>query len=114
MDFNYNPEDEAFRKEFRAWLEVNAPKDHRSDNLDMFAEEDEGDWDRRVGWVKKLASGGWTGIDWPKEYGGRGASVLQTIIYNEELARAGAPLPYIGGGLSLLGPTLMHWGTEEQ
>jgi alkylation response protein AidB-like acyl-CoA dehydrogenase len=113
MDFNFSPEDEAFRQELRAWLDKNAPK--RGDQpLDMFAEEDDGDWQRRVAWFRKLHSGGWTGIDWPKEYGGRGASILQTIIYNQELGRAGAPLPYIGSGTSLIGPTLMHWGTEEQ
>ncbi len=113
MDFNFSPEDEAFRQELRAWLDKNAPK--RGDQpLDMFAEEDDGDWQRRVAWFRKLHSGGWTGIDWPKEYGWRGASILQTIIYNQELGRAGAPLPYIGSGTSLIGPTLMHWGTEEQ
>jgi alkylation response protein AidB-like acyl-CoA dehydrogenase len=112
MDFNFTPEDESFRAEFRAWLEKNPP-DHQDDDLDFFA-EDEAQWHRRVAWYKKLASGGWTGIDWPKEYGGRGASILQTIVYHQELARIHAPLPYIGSGLGLIGPTLMHWGTEEQ
>src|SRR5215475_5466897 len=79
-----------------------------------FNPEDESEWGRRVSWFRKLASGGWTGIDWPKEYGGRGASILQTIVYHQELARARAPLPFIGSGLSLVGPTLMHWGTEDQ
>jgi len=112
MDFNFTPEDESFRAEFRAWLEKNPP-DHQDDDLDFFA-EDEAQWHRRVAWYKKLASGGWTGIDWPREYGGRGASILQTIVYHQELARIHAPLPYIGSGLGLIGPTLMHWGTEEQ
>src|SRR5229473_1737604 len=113
MDFNFTPDDEAFRKEFRAWLDVNAPKQAISE-LETFSEEDEDEGHRRVAWFKKLASGGWTGIDWPKEYGGRGASILQTIVYHQELARVHAPLPYVGSGVGLIGPTLMHWGTEEQ
>ena len=57
---------------------------------------------------------GWVGIHWPVEYGGRGASLAQVAIYNEELARAGAP-PLLGrAGVSLVGPTLMAHGTEEQ
>jgi alkylation response protein AidB-like acyl-CoA dehydrogenase len=113
MDFNFTPEDEAFRKELRAWLDKNTP-DHPISETEGFFEEDEDDWKRRVAWFKKLHSGGWVGIDWPKEYGGRGATILQTIVYHQELGRARAPLPYIGSGTSLIGPTLMHWGTEEQ
>jgi alkylation response protein AidB-like acyl-CoA dehydrogenase len=112
MDFIFTPEDEAFRKELRAWLDKNKPD--RPIETDAFFEEDEDDWKRRVAWYKKLRSGGWVGIDWPKEYGGRGATILQTIVYHQELGRARAPLPYIGSGISLIGPTLMHWGTEEQ
>jgi alkylation response protein AidB-like acyl-CoA dehydrogenase len=113
MDFNFSPEDEAFRMELRSWLEANAPKTPVSE-LDSFAEEDEDEWHRRVAWFRKLASGGWTGIDWPRKYGGRGASILQTIVYHQELGRAGAPFPCVGSGVGLVGPTLMHWGTEEQ
>src|SRR5215471_1331452 len=112
MDFNFTPEDESFRAELRAWLEKNKP-DYRDADLDTFAEDDAA-WHRRVAWFRKLASGGWTGIDWPKQYGGRGASILQTIVYHQELGRIHAPLPFIGSGVSLIGPTLMHWGTDEQ
>jgi alkylation response protein AidB-like acyl-CoA dehydrogenase len=112
MDFNFTPEDEKFRAEFRAWLDKNRPEREDAD-LDFFA-EDEGEWNRRVKWFKKLASGGWTCVDWPKEYGGRGFGILRTIVYHQELARVRAPLPFIGSGVSLIGPTLMHWGTEEQ
>jgi alkylation response protein AidB-like acyl-CoA dehydrogenase len=112
MDFNFTPEDESFRAEFRAWLDKNRPE-REDDDLDFFA-EDEGEWNRRVKWFKKLASGGWTCVDWPKEYGGRGFGILRTIVYHQELARVRAPLPFIGSGVSLIGPTLMHWGTEEQ
>ncbi len=113
MDFNFTPEDEAFRREFRAWLKENAPREGLPD-ADALAEGDDEGWNRRVQWYKKLHAGGWLGIDWPREYGGRGASILQTIVYHQELARARAPLPYLGSGLGLIGPTLMHWGNEEQ
>src|SRR5580704_12688239 len=114
MDFNCSPEDEAFRKELRAWLVANAPKG--LENSDSFGDEadDTDEWGRRIAWYKKLHQGGWVGIDWPKEYGGRGATILQTIVYYQELARAKAPLPFIGQGASLVGPTLMHWGNDEQ
>jgi alkylation response protein AidB-like acyl-CoA dehydrogenase len=113
MDFNYSAEDEAFRREFRAWLERNAPH-HTVPPLDGISDEGEDDWTRKLGWYRKLASGGWTCVDWPRDYGGRGLSILQTIIYHEELQRCNAPMPFIGSGPSLIGPTLMHWGTEEQ
>ncbi|MGH7933787.1 MAG: acyl-CoA dehydrogenase family protein [Candidatus Binataceae bacterium] len=113
MDFNYSEEDEAFRREFRAWLEQHAPR-NAIPLLDGISEVGEDDWNRRVQWWRKLASAGWTCVDWPRQYGGRGLSLLQTVIYHEELARFGAPIPYIGSGPGLTGPTLMHWGTEEQ
>ena len=61
-----------------------------------------------------MHAAGWVGISWPKEYGGRGASLIQQIIYNEEMAGAGAPPLVNGLGIMLVGPTLIHWGTEEQ
>src|SRR5579863_4396136 len=113
MDFNYSAEDEAFRREFRAWLEQNAPH-NVAPPVDGMSDEGEDDWSRKIGWYRKLASGGWTCVDWPKDYGGRGLSILQTIIYHEELQRFNAPMPFIGSGPSLIGPTLMQWGTDEQ
>jgi len=111
VDFNYSPEDEAFRLEFRAWLEKN--KQFAPPARDILSERDE-DWDARIKWHRKLNEGGWIAIHWPKDYGGRGASVLQNIIYREEMARLNLGEPYMGMGISLLGPTLIHWGTEEQ
>ena len=113
MDFNFTAEDEAFRREFRAWLKDNAPAEGLPD-ADALAEDDESSWEKRVDWYRKLYQGGWAGIDWPKDYGGRGAGILQTIVYHQELARARSPMPYIGSGLGLIGPTLIHWGTEDQ
>src|SRR5271154_3101034 len=111
MDFNYSPEDEAFRHEFRGWLQANLKSIPPA--RELLSEEGDS-WSEAVGWHQKLNEGKWIGISWPKEYGGRGAGVLQNIIYHEELERAGTSVPFTGMGISLLGPTLIHWGTEEQ
>jgi alkylation response protein AidB-like acyl-CoA dehydrogenase len=112
MDFNYSPEDESFRNEFRRWLEANIQ--FSTPAREPLADELEGDWEARVRWHRKLYEGGWMGIHWPKEHGGRGATILQNVIYQEELERANVAMPFTGFGISLLGPTLVHWGTEEQ
>jgi len=112
MDFNFSPEDEAFRAAFRAWLEQNLQ--YSTPAREPLADELEGDWDARVRWHRRLHQGGWMGIHWPREYGGRGATILQNVIYQDELERVGAALPFTGFGISLLGPTLIHWGNDEQ
>ena len=70
--------------------------------------------DERIAWEKELARGGWTCIGWPKEHGGRGATLYQEVIFAEEYARARAPgrAGHIGEGL--LGPTVLHFGTDAQ
>ena len=111
MDFNYTAEDEAFRQELRTWLETNkqfAPKPRE------LLEEGDNEFQERVRWHKKLHEGGWVAVNWPKEYGGRGLSVMQRLVYSEEMNRAGVGEPYLGMGISLLGPTLIHWGNDEQ
>ncbi len=112
MDFNYTAEDESFRTELRTWLEANKKFAPAPSNI--MANEGEGEWEARVRWHKKLNEGGWVAVNWPKQYGGRGASVMQRLIFREELSRLGLNEPFIGMGISLLGPTLMHWGTEAQ
>jgi alkylation response protein AidB-like acyl-CoA dehydrogenase len=112
MDFNYSPADETFRKQVRTWLEAN--KQFAPPPRELLGEEGDDDWNARVRWHKKLNEGGWVAVHWPREYGGRGATVLQRLIFREELDRLGLGEPFIGMGISLLGPTLMHWGSEEQ
>jgi alkylation response protein AidB-like acyl-CoA dehydrogenase len=116
MDFKFSAEDEAFRKEFSGWLKANLPKAGKSedDGGDFMRESSADDWKRRVEWHKKMHSGGWVGIGWPKEYGGRGATLTQQIIYGEELAKVDSPMLVNGLGIMLVGPTIIHWGTEEQ
>jgi alkylation response protein AidB-like acyl-CoA dehydrogenase len=112
MDFNYTPEDEAFRAELRQWLEANQKFAPAPSSI--LAEESDDQWNARVAWHKKLHQGGWVAVNWPKEYGGRGASVMQRVVFREELSRLNLGEPGVGMGIGLLGPTLMHWGTEEQ
>ena len=70
-------------------------------------------FERRVAWQKTMHKAGWVGMAWPTEYGGRGASIIERVIWDEEYSRARAPmLP--GMGLNLVGPTIIHWGTDAQ
>jgi alkylation response protein AidB-like acyl-CoA dehydrogenase len=96
-----------FRGELRSWL-----IDHPPPDLESAATFEDAELLRK--WQRTLHSGRWVGIHWPVEYGGRGASLSQVAVYNEELVQAGAP-PILGrAGVSLVGPTLMAHGTEEQ
>ena len=99
--------DEQFRAELRSWLAAHEPPD-----VEVAATPEEADVLRE--WQRTLHSGRWVGIDWPVEYGGRGASLMQVAIYNEELARVNAPQILGRAGISLVGPTLMSHGTEAQ
>ena len=99
--------DEQFRAELRSWLAVHEPP-----GVEVAATPEEADVLRE--WQRTLHSGRWVGIDWPVEYGGRGASLMQVAIYNEELARVNAPQILGRAGISLVGPTLMSHGTEAQ
>jgi alkylation response protein AidB-like acyl-CoA dehydrogenase len=114
MDFNYSDEAEAFRREFRQWLEANLPTRFSSERRPEFMLGDTSDWDFHLQWHQKMHAAGWVGISWPREYGGRGATLEQQVVYAEELARADAPGLVNGIGIGLVGPTLMHWGSEEQ
>ena len=114
MDFEYAPEQDAFRKELRGWLAANLPPDLCVDDPadDRVASTREM-FERRVAWQKTMHKAGWVGIAWPTEYGGRGASIIERVIWDEEYARVRAPvLP--GMGLNLVGPTIIHWGTDQQ
>ena len=112
MDFTYSAEDEAFRQELRKWLEAN--QQYAPPSVSIMSNESDAQWQSRVTWHKKLNEGGWVAVNWPKEYGGRAATVMQRLIFREELSRLNLSEPAIGMGISLLGPTLLHWGTEEQ
>src|SRR5579859_5684679 len=99
MDLTFTEAESAFRDELRAWLAENEPGEPP-------AESEDASYEWRRGFQRRLAEGGWAAVHWPVEYGGRGATLTQSAIFFEELARAKAPL--------LAGPTIMIWGTPEQ
>jgi alkylation response protein AidB-like acyl-CoA dehydrogenase len=107
MDLTFSDSETAFRDELRSWFAANDP-----------GPEPQGDDDAQYGWrrdwQRRLADGGWAGVHWPREYGGRGATMTESAIFFEELGRAKAPLPANVLGLLLAGPTIMTWGTDEQ
>ena len=108
MDLTFSPAEEAFRAELRAWLAANVP----AERVEHASLADEVAYLR--GWQKRLAEAGWVGIHWPREYGGRGASVIEHYILQEELAAARAPEIVNRIGVNLVGPTLIAHGTDEQ
>jgi len=115
MDFADAPEHAEFRREFRAWLEANLTDDLRvEDAQDSRVAPDRETLEKRITWQKKMHAAGWVGISWPKEYGGRGASFIQQVIFDEEYFRAHAPILPGASAIGLLGPTLIQLGTEEQ
>jgi len=112
MDFDYSPQEELFRQELRAWLETNLPEEYNPETFETLDEDAR--FKIRIKWQKKLHAAGLVGVHWPKEYGGRGATVVEQAIYQQEMARVRAPGVANPLGISIVGPTLMHWGTEEQ
>ncbi|TAK61125.1 MAG: hypothetical protein EPO22_08710 [Dehalococcoidia bacterium] len=112
MEFRDKPEDAQFRQEVRDFLDRELPADLRAEDdavLGVGVGEDPRDKD----WLLTLAKRGWVAPAWPKEYGGAGMSVMQQFIFNEEIARAGAPRPnFLAIGLA--GPTIIVHGTEDQ
>ncbi|TDG15129.1 acyl-CoA dehydrogenase [Seongchinamella unica] len=114
MKLSFSAEDEQFRAEVAGWLQDNLKGEfarlrYRGGPGDEHTYPEE----RKV-WEQKLAEGGWTCVGWPKEYGGKGCSIEQQVIFFEEYARAGAPgrVGHIGEGLA--GPTIIAFGTEAQ
>ena len=113
MDFKFSSQDGAFRQEFRSWLEKNIPHDWRDDQ-ELHDPDTTEEFERRRAWHRQLYDNGWMCIHWPQEFGGRGASLIQQVIYNQELDRAKAPPTVNFQGIARVGPTLMQWGTPEQ
>nr|WP_201295226.1 MULTISPECIES: acyl-CoA dehydrogenase family protein [Nocardia] len=107
-------QDERFAAEVRDWLEENLGGEFRElRGLGGPGREHEA-FDERLAWDRHLAAAGWTCLGWPKEYGGRAATVRQQVIFHEEYAKANAPARVSHVGEELLGPTLLAFGTEAQ
>jgi alkylation response protein AidB-like acyl-CoA dehydrogenase len=112
VDLNLTPQELAFRDEVRAWFAANVPKDWvKRRNAE---ESMEARFAYLKAWQRKLFDAGWAGISWPKEYGGRGASLMEQVIFIEEMARAEAPPMANVLGLGLIGPTIIAYGNEAQ
>jgi alkylation response protein AidB-like acyl-CoA dehydrogenase len=107
VDLTLSPSEEAFRDELRAWLEANHPGEAPDD-------DDARAFQFRREWQGKLHEAGWAGISWPKDYGGRGASLIEQAIFSEEMVRANAPSPANILGLAMGGPVVITHGTEDQ
>jgi alkylation response protein AidB-like acyl-CoA dehydrogenase len=114
MHLRFSDEDEAFRREVAAWLADNLSGEFAALRGRGGPGDEHALLDERRAWERRLAEGGWTCVGWPREHGGRGASLGQQVIFHEEYARAEAPgrLGLIGEGM--LGPTILAFGSEEQ
>jgi alkylation response protein AidB-like acyl-CoA dehydrogenase len=112
MDFELTEPEQRFRDHLRQWLQENLPPGWGTtvfEPVDLHAKvaflKD---------WSRKLYAAGYAGLSWPKEYGGAGATLMEQVIFNEEVARCKAPTPYNGIALGMVGPTLIEVGTEAQ
>src|SRR3989442_12180661 len=102
MDLRYSPDDLAFRDATRRWFEANVP----TADLKTVAEKRE--------WHRMLFAAGYVGMGWPREYGGQAASALRQAIVADEMARVNTPATINGLGIGIVGPTIIHHGTEAQ
>ena len=127
MDWNDNAEQAAFRQQVRDFISAKLPAYYHSEqyrNAQIEAPENDWQWDMMYGspeakaaateWGKILAGNGWAAPNWPSEYGGAGMSTMEQFILKHEFALAEAPMVGGGGGIPMLGPTLLVHGTEEQ
>jgi alkylation response protein AidB-like acyl-CoA dehydrogenase len=113
MNFDFSESEENFRKEVRAWLERNLPDDLRGKSF-AASRADKDEVARLRWWQKTMYEAGYVGMDWPREFGGRGATLVEMVILYQEMGRAESPQIVNRGGVSMLGPTLMKHGTPGQ
>lgn len=108
MDLTWSPLEQAFRDDVRGWLAANVPAEPlpSGDTAEGFA--------RHLEWERKLFDARWAVVSWPEEFGGRGASLWEWLIFEEEYYRAGAPQRVTQNGIFLLAPTIFEFGTAEQ
>jgi alkylation response protein AidB-like acyl-CoA dehydrogenase len=112
VDFSYPPEVEQFRKELRTWLSANLTDEVKAADRNRGRDPDA--FDTLRAWDATVADAGWGAVSWPQEFGGRGATVLEQLVYAEETTRARAPMPLNVIGMNNIAPAIMHYGTDEQ
>jgi len=108
VDLTFSDREQAFRAECRAWLQAHVPSESLGSHntAEGFA--------RHVTWERELFEARWAVVSWPEEFGGRGASLVEWLIFEEEYYAAGAPPRVTQNGIFLLAPTLYEFGTDEQ
>jgi alkylation response protein AidB-like acyl-CoA dehydrogenase len=111
MDLMYPADAEEFRTEIRSWLEANLPAGWFDEGFELTGDERK---EFNEAWPAKLFGGGWICATWPKEYGGKGLSTMQGVVLAEEFARAKAPMRADFFGDTLVGPTILQWGSDAQ
>jgi alkylation response protein AidB-like acyl-CoA dehydrogenase len=112
VDFSYPAEVEQFRKELRGWL-----SEHLTDEVETAGRrrgKDPSAFDLLRTWDASVADAGWGAVSWPRAYGGRGATVLEQLVYAEETTAARAPMPLNVIGMNNIAPAIMEYGTEAQ
>ena len=114
MDLHFSAEDEEFGREFRAWIDAELAGDFARVKGRGGPGDEHSLFEERREWERRLGEAGWSCVGWPREHGGRGLSFTQQVIYFEEYARAGGPGRVNHVGETLLGPTVMVFGSDEQ
>jgi alkylation response protein AidB-like acyl-CoA dehydrogenase len=114
MDFSFSERELSFAAEARQWLEAEVPAAWRRDHC--WTRADDPLWTEIArDWQRRLHAGGWAAISWPRERGGRGATVIERWLFEEQLDRVGAPRPIASSGaVDLIGSAIIHHGTEAQ
>ena len=107
MDLSLTESEATFRDEVRSWLQENHPGPAPEG-------DDQAEFEFRRAWQKKLHEAGWAGLSWPEEFGGKGATLIEQAIFNEELAKQRVPAPANVLGLVMGGPVVIAHGTNEQ
>jgi alkylation response protein AidB-like acyl-CoA dehydrogenase len=115
MDFNDSPEEAAYRAKVRSWLDANATLRDPGKTKGNMLDEAEGELITKAkAWQAKKSDEGWACLRWPREFGGQGATAMESVIFNQEEGRYDLPPSIYGIGHGMLGPTIMAHGTEEQ
>jgi alkylation response protein AidB-like acyl-CoA dehydrogenase len=112
VDFSYPAEVEQFRTELRDWLSANLTSELIAARRP--SGQDDAAFEKLRAWNRTMADAGWAAVSWPREYGGRGSTVLEQLVYTEETTRARAPLPLNVIGMNNIAPAIMQYGTESQ
>jgi alkylation response protein AidB-like acyl-CoA dehydrogenase len=112
LDLNLSPGEQAFRDEVRNWIGHNLPPEWTVDRLEELPQREAVACSRK--WQERLGAAGWLGLAWPREYGGRGATLMEQAIYIIEAIAARAPMPADKIGLNLVGPALCEIGSPQQ